>query len=534
MCIRDRVNVAAAMKQPLENPVYFTYPGQTNSTRAGNLDQPERTLRVLPDGSTQETRTEYNSIGNVTRVVDPIGRETITEYAENEIDVTAIKQVLPNGNQEKIAEYLEYQDHLPLRIRDASGQESSYTYNSRGQLLTSTDPLGRVSTINYLEGGLSVKGFGKPETITSFRNDNVVSITYDDLERAASVTGVDGYVTTHTYDNFDRPVTTTYMDGTQMSYEYKDLDLVKTTDREGRSTTRQYNAIRELISSTDAEGRVNRYKWCRCGGLEELTDALGRVTEWTLDLQGRLTKKTLPDGRAFTYTYDTVSRMLSSKDPLGQDCVYTYNHDNTLATKGFLNAVNATEGYSYQYDAAYSRLTQVTDQYGVTNYTYHPYDGNTLGAGQVATVDGPWDNDTCVKTYDELGRLVSDQLPSSPMSYTYDILGRVDQMTDALGTSTLTYDGATNRVLTNQLPDGFSSIFTYTPQAEDYRLKSITHQHSSTGIISSFEHEFSATGRITALNRQLRSGASQQRYEYGYDAADQLTSAVLTLSLIHI
>ena len=47
-------------------------------------------------------------------------------------------------------------------------------------------------------------------------------------------------------------------------------------------------------------------------------------------------------------------------------------------------------------------------------------------------------------------------------------------------------------------------------------------------IISSFEHEFSATGRITALNRQLRPGASQQRYEYAYDAVDQLTSAVLT------
>ena len=47
-------------------------------------------------------------------------------------------------------------------------------------------------------------------------------------------------------------------------------------------------------------------------------------------------------------------------------------------------------------------------------------------------------------------------------------------------------------------------------------------------MISSFAHEFSANGRITALNRQLSPGASQQRYEYGYDSVDQLTSATLT------
>ena len=410
------VNVTSAVKNPLEDPVYFTYPGQTSVSRAGTLDRPERVLRLLPDGTTQESLTEYNELGLPTRTVDPLGRETRVAYHPNNIDVLSVKQVTAVG-EETLMQYPAYQDHRLLSMIDAAGQQSSYTYNDRGQLLTSTDPLNRVTTVNYKPGDASVTGFGKPESINSYRADNTVSYTYDALERVATTTNVDAYVTAYTYDNFDRPLTTTFMDNTQMSYEYLHLDLLKTTDREGRSSVNAYDSIRQLTSVTDAEGRINRYVWCRCGGLEELTDAQGRTTKWDLDLQGRLTKKTLPDGRNYNYTYDSVNRMLTSTDPLGQSCNYTYNIDNTVAAKDFTNAVNPTVGYTYTYDPAYNRLTQVTDQYGATTLSYHAFNGSTLGAGQVASMDGPWENDTCVKTYDELGRLVSDQLPSSPMSY---------------------------------------------------------------------------------------------------------------------
>ncbi|NNC90308.1 MAG: hypothetical protein HKN82_17785 [Akkermansiaceae bacterium] len=524
----NTVNVLAAIKPPLENPVFFVYPGQTNPFRAGTLDQAGLTARVLPDGSEQVTVTEYNSLGLPTRQVDPLGRETLTEYAPNDIDVTTVRQKVAGGATETLGEVLGYLNHRPLQVRDAAGELTTFTYNARGQLLTTTDALNRVVSIDYLEGDPDTPGFGMPDQVTSYRVDHVTSFTYDAFERVESITGPDGYSTTHTYDNFDRPLTVAYPDGTQSAFDYLHLDLVRATDREGRRVEHSYDAIRQRTTSRDAEGRQTRFKWCRCGGLEELTDALGRVTRWNLDLQGRLVSKVLPDGRTFSYAYDDVGRRLSRTDPLGQVCSYTYNLDDTVATKDFLNTVNPTAGYTYAYDPHYLRVTSVTDGFGATSYTYHPYNGATHGAGQVATIDGPWANDTCTKTYDALGRLLGDNLQNSPLGFAYDVLGRVDTLTDALGATTYTFDGPTARILTATRPDGLSSACTYKPLAEDFRLASITHSHSSAGVLSSFSHEYSPLGRIMAWTRQRRPGEATQRFDLSYDRVDQLTRAALT------
>lgn len=47
-----------------------------------------------------------------------------------------------------------------------------------------------------------------------------------------------------------------------------------------------------------------------------------------------------------------------------------------------------------------------------------------LGAGQVASVDGPLTDDTITYTYDELGRVTSRAINGVAASQTYDALGR--------------------------------------------------------------------------------------------------------------
>ena len=50
----------------------------------------------------------------------------------------------------------------------------------------------------------------------------------------------------------------------------------------------------------------------------------------------------------------------------------------------------------------------MTDGTGTTLYSYNPITGTpTLGANQLASVDGPLPNDTITYAYDELGRRVS-------------------------------------------------------------------------------------------------------------------------------
>ena len=69
------------------------------------------------------------------------------------------------------------------------------------------------------------------------------------------------------------------------------------------------------------------------------------------------------------------------------------------------NAAIPTPSVSFTYDRVYARVVTMMDGTGTTSYTYHP--AGVLGAGQVASVDGPLTDDTITYTYDELGRVLS-------------------------------------------------------------------------------------------------------------------------------
>src|SRR5438093_12383159 len=56
--------------------------------------------------------------------------------------------------------------------------------------------------------------------------------------------------------------------------------------------------------------------------------------------------------------------------------------------------------------------------------TYPVTTGGTLGAAQLATVDGPLINDTISYSYDELGRLLGRSINGVAATQTYDELGR--------------------------------------------------------------------------------------------------------------
>ena len=47
----------------------------------------------------------------------------------------------------------------------------------------------------------------------------------------------------------------------------------------------------------------------------------------------------------------------------------------------------------------------MTDGIGTASFIYHPDDGSTKGAGNLARIDGPFMDDTLKYTYDALGRL---------------------------------------------------------------------------------------------------------------------------------
>jgi len=162
------------------------------------------------------------------------------------------------------------------------------------------------------------------------------------------------------------------------------------------------------------------------------------------------------------------------------------------------------------------------DGTGTTSYTYHP--AGQLGAGQVATVDGPLTHDVISYSYDELGRVVARAIDGVPLTLTYDALGRVAREVNALGTFTYAYDGVTGRLATVTYPNGQTSSYSYFPAAQDHRLQTIHHRYPNGATLSKFDYTYDAVGNILTWRQQADTTAVV--WEYGYDQADQLVRAV--------
>jgi RHS repeat-associated protein len=519
------VGILESVKAPLEGRVWYDYAGQTSpagSIQVGTSGKPAHTGRVLDDGSTQLYYREYNSSGHITTAVDPAGRTFSYTYAANGIDLLETRQTRA-GQNELMRQATYNTQHRPLTSTDAAGQTTVFTYNTRGQITTVTDPLGNITAYQYDADGYltSVTGpLGAADTTTW---------TYDAFGRVQTLTDNSGYTLTYGYDAADRITAITYPDGTAQTFTYTLLDRTMITDRAGRQTTFGYNNVRQMINSTDPLGRVTLFQWCKCGALRRLADPMGRTTTWRHDMQGRLACKEYAGGSQVTYLYeDTTSRLRQRIDEALQVTQYNYNRDNTLSRISYTNTAVPTAQVTFIYDANYNRVTSMTDGAGTTRYRYVPITPQpALGAGRLATVDGPLPGATITYGYDELGRQISTDINGTGSSMALDAAGRVTSETNALGTFTYTYDGDSFRETSQTCPNGQTTQRIYGGNLLDNNLQQITHQNGATPLSEFIYGYDQARRRITSWSQQSDTQAPSI-YSLDYDAVDQLTSATVS------
>jgi RHS repeat-associated protein len=515
--------ILESTKEPLERRVWYDYAGQPGPYGEGTTDKPTHVGRVLDDGTTQLYGFGYNSFGNVTLFVDPLGRRLTSIYDGNGIDLLEVRQTRA-GNNELLFSASYNGQHRPLTVVDAAGQTNTYTYNARGQLLTQTNPKSETTTYTYNGDGYLTSIDGPlPGT------NDVISATYDPFGRSQTITAVDGYMLTFNYDALDRVVRITHPDSTFTQYTYDRLDLVNVRDRDGRQTLLEYDNVGQVKKQTDRLGRVTLFSWCRCGSMKSLIDPMGRVTEWHSDVQGRLISKQYSDGSQISYVYeDTTSRLRQVIDEKQQVTHYIYNRDDTLKSIAYANAEIPTPGVTYTYDTNYQRLIARTDGSGTTLYSYHPITGTpTSGAGQLAGVDGPLPNDTITYGYDELGRRVSTAINGVASTIAYDAPYRIVGETNALGAFGYTYDGASHRLINQLFPNQQVEERQYGGNLVDLELQRITHRIGATPV-SEFLYGYDIPAvRMTTWSQQAGTEAPLL-HTFGYDAADQLLSATVT------
>ncbi len=519
--------VARTVKKPLEGRVWYKFAGQITSH--GNTDsRPILIARKLDDGSTQMWAYEYNSRGNVTRSVDPLGRETVYEYAANEQDLLRVKQ--KNGASFDLLQEMTYNSfHEPLTVKDAAGQTTTYTYNTQGQLLTITTPprsgIAENRTTTYV---YDINGYGFLQNVMGPATGAMTSYTYDGYGRMRTVTDSHNYTLTFDYDTFDRITKVTYPDGTNEQTIYNRLDPEQERDRLGRWTHTFYDAVRRPLAIRDSLGQTTTLQWCNCGSLEKVIDPKGNATSWERDVQGRVTRSIRPDGTDATITYEnTTSRIKQIRDAKQQVAAVQYFADDNWKQVSYSNTTQPTPTVSFTYDAVYDRLATMTDGTGTTTYTYNPVTTPpSLGAARLASVDGPFGNDVIGFTYDELGRRVGRTINGVALSQTYDALGRMTGETNALGGFTYGYDGVTDRLTSITYPNGQSTTRGYLGTAQGHRLQDLHNKLSGGATLSRFQYDYAADGSITTWTQQTDNNQSKA-YDLVRDFVNQLTTAKL-------
>ena len=121
-----------------------------------------------------------------------------------------------------------------------------------------------------------------------------------------------------------------------------------------------------------------------------------------------------------------------------------------------------------------------------------------MGAGKLASIDGPLSNDTITFSYDQLGRVTNRSIngTANAANWTFDSLGRVSSATNKLGTFNYAYLNVSNRLSSMTYPGGSSTVYTYFPNSQDKRLQEIKNQTSSAALISQFDYTYDTEGQI--------------------------------------
>jgi RHS repeat-associated protein len=579
----------ASMTDPLGRTTAYAY------TPAGDLasvtDAAGRTVSYSYDASHRMltstdarggvTTTGYDSSGRVTNQQNPAGQTTTFGYTGDNTSIAGGTTTItdPHGNV-TVQSYtsLEVQsitsaagtaaaattsftyDPATLgqnSIIDPNGNPTTSTFDGDGNVLTTTDPLGRTTSYSYNsfdEVTQTVSPAGEVSSATYDAQGNILSssdptgqttnYTYADLAHPGDLTSVtdpDGRIDTLTYDGFgDEASRTTnpaagVFDTAEMTYDGDGERVCQASAatvgagvhcpalnaaRVPGTSTWVYDNVGQVVNATDANGAATGYTYDAAGNQTKVTDATGNTRAWTFDALGReATVATGPSGSASvtTYAYDIApgtspctggvagaTYCTSTTDPDGHTTV-------DYLTARDLPAQEVKPGHttSYHYDLA-DNLAQSID-----------------AAGRTTTM-----------TYDAANELVGVSYSDGAthgVAYSYDADGRRTSMTDGTGTTTYAYDADSryasvtggNGAVVGYTYDGAGDITTLTYPSGH----TVVNGYDGAGRLTSVRDW---AGHTTGFQYNADNNLTNTTYPNGdavtatYDPADRMTATALT------
>lgn len=417
---------------------YDTYGNRTDTTdgldrrthRVFNLDG-WLTATTTPRGTVSgadptrfTTQVAHDADGRITRIDAPAGQTTRFDYDANGNLVTAT-----DAHGHPISYAYNADDEQTITTR--AGHQTEVRYDGAGRVSKQIDGLGKITTFDYNELDQLVSTTDPLQRLTRR--------TYDPAGNLSTVVDALNRTTTYSYDEANRTTQIAYSDGTPTeSYVYDAAgQLVRSTGGDGAA-----------YLSYDSLGRLTDYK------PNDRTHELW----YGYDLAGHLTNLTYSGGQQVTKTYDAAGQMDSVTDPLGNTTTFGFNADGALTRISYPNGVVSTRSYD---DA--DRVINIRDvgpgatgdPQVILNLPY-TRDADGLLASQnttavpTPTANGisPADATTVIAdtAHDAADRLTGTHLDASPLvaveTYAYDAGDNLISRTLAGVTDTFTYDAA--------------------------------------------------------------------------------------------
>jgi RHS repeat-associated protein len=467
---------------PDTSSIQYTYDGAHRLTQitdgTGNkitytLDAlGNRTAESAYDPSSVLARTHTRVFNTLSQLYQDIG-------AANTSAVTTTYGYDANGN--------------PVTINAPLSRNTSNTFDELNRLTQVTDPASGITKFQY-DAGYQYNGFGQVAQLTS-PDTGVTATTYDSGGNVATSTDARGAISTYAYDTLNRVTSAAFkLGGTTdqtITYTYD-----AGTNGKGRLTGAS-DANHSMTWGYDALGRVNSKK--------QTQGAVNQTVGYTYT-NADLTTLTTPSGQTVTYTYSNGvvasiaingTTLLSSVayEPFGPVRGWTwgnstsevrlYNtdgnpsqysaiesttlaYDNAFRISGTTNASNSALSWTYGYDLL-DRLTSAAatgttrgwtfdangnrlTQTGTVAGTYTPSSSSNRLSSITGTPARTYSYDsagntltysTTTFTYYNRGRMRTAKVGSSTTTYYFNVLGeRIKKTGGSAGTVLMVYDEA--------------------------------------------------------------------------------------------
>ncbi|MCP4350673.1 MAG: PKD domain-containing protein, partial [Desulfobacterales bacterium] len=460
--------------------------------------------QVITDRRGYETVYEYDYKGNVTGKEDPVGNVTGWTYDDNGYTDS---EKLTDKNGETLSHKTYENDdrgnklfeHVHL-TSEGKVLTTGYTYNSRNQAVTITDPKGNTTTNFYDDKG-NLERIEEPE-------GKVSVFTYYDDGNLKTVQNGDDPPTVYAYYPDGTVQTETDPMGNVTEYTYYPDGNTKTEKR--TRTTEDENGnpvIAEMVTQYeyDVKGRLTRTvdpaledeftEYDPVTGKQSATVSKNDVrTEYEYDGNGNLEYVRYADSTYEHYTYDYGGNKLTFTDRGGYITGYAYDKLNRLTDTYYCGeadtctADSALHDTHTEYDAA-GRMTAQTDENGVrTEYDYDE-------AGR----------QTKVRRF--LGSQVLETV------YTYDDNARETVTDPKLHTVTFVYDDLSRLVKTVFHDDSYTEISYDSRGRKEYEY-SQAEPDDTDRVVTKYEYDLG--GRLTKVTNDF-GGPEQAEMSYGYD-----------------